>query len=266
MTTTPSFDMAIMGCGMRAHWQFTIEQIQALHATRHLFLAPSIPEAIAAFLDMNFDAELIDLGKYRKGGADRTLAFEQMAEEVASCANSNANTAFVTYGHPLVYSSLSHCVLAACRRLGLAPVVFSGVSSIDEILSLLEIDIAQRAIQIINSDVLLYDISQLNIYSDVIVMRIGCMGVSLFHNSYESFQGSKDMRAYRGLQGLLEEKYSPDHPIMLIHVDYSQAMSAPLPKRSMRQFIHNCKLSELSSVAWSLHTCHTLYIPSSRSC
>ncbi len=205
MSEAAPFDVALVGWGTRGVEQMTVEQLRALGQARDVVVDPGAPPSIFELLRA-YPAEVHDLRALYRDGEQRRDAYRAMAEAVLELAQRRGRTVWLTYGHPLVYSMPSRILARECRARGLRLWVLSGISSLDEIMSVLELDIAERDLQVVFANHLVSRRRPIDPLVDLVVMQPGALGETGICRDPAQRQ-ARDLGAYRELRAHLVRFY-----------------------------------------------------------
>jgi Tetrapyrrole (Corrin/Porphyrin) Methylases len=137
----PRNTLFIVGLGIRSPAHLTQEAIAALRCCEAIYTIapeqrwPLLKESAGCSLP------LVSQRHHYKAGKDRRASYRELVTEVLKGADeSTSPTAWLTYGHPLVFDSVSTKLLEEGRRAGMEVTVLPGISCIDSILVDLEVD------------------------------------------------------------------------------------------------------------------------------
>ena len=249
MSAETGYDVALLGWGTRGVEQMTVEQLRALGQARVAVVDPGTPPALLELLRA-YPAELHDLSAHYAEGRRRSEAYQAMAETVAGLAERQGPVAWLTYGHPLVYSTPSRLLRDECRARGLRLLVLSGISSLDEIMSVLGLDIAERDLQVVLAQHLLSRRRPLDPLVDLIVMQPGALGETGVCRD-PARRRSRDVGAYRELQEHLQRFYPPDHRLVSVCLS---------DERGGVHEVLDFALAEIAERAPALHYGHTWFV------
>jgi siroheme synthase len=138
-------DLTIVGSGIRALGQFTVEALAAVTVADKVWhlIADEIGTAVVQAL--NPSAETL-LGLYAEGKL-RLRTYEEMTERILQTVRAGARTCAVFYGHPGVFVYPSHLAVAAARREGYTAELLPAVSAEDSLYADLGIDPGTTGVQ-----------------------------------------------------------------------------------------------------------------------
>lgn len=249
MNAEAGFDVALVGWGTRGVEQVTVEQLRALGQARDVVVDPGAPPSIFELLRA-YPAEVHDLSALYRDGQQRRDAYQAMAEAVLELAQRRGRTVWLTYGHPLVYSMPSRILARECRARGLRLSILSGISSLAEIMSVLELDIAERDLQVVFANHLVSRPRPLDPLVDLVVMQPGALGETGICRDPAQRQ-RRDVSAYRELQAHLLRFYPPQHRLTSICLS---------DERGGAHEIVELPLAEILELAPALHYGHTWFV------
>jgi len=244
-----SFDIALMGWGTRGVDQLTVEQLRALSQARAVAVDPGAPPPIFEMLS-EYPAEVHDLGALYQDDAAKADVYETMVRTVLGLAGRRGPTVWMTYGHPLLYSTPSRLLQTECARRGLRLAIFSGISSIAEITSALGLDIAERGLQIHFANRLLAQAITIDPTVDLLIMQPGGLGETHLCRDPVARQ-LRDLRPYEALQAHLERFYPAQHCYT----------SICLSDEGTAHEIFGAPIARIVELAPTLHYGHTWYVP-----
>lgn len=250
-----SFDIALIGCGVRGFQQLTLEQLEALRQANDVVLIPGLAKDSYKIF-RRFRLKVHDSNKLYREGRDRNHVYEEIADYVLAFAKNKGGTVAAFYGHPLVYSSISQRIIRKGRSLGLEIVIYAGVSSIDEIFCLLNVDIARRDLQICSAEHLCMETLEINPKMDLLLMQPGGLGETTLCRQSAKRLKRPQLSLYRKLQKHLERFYPPNHAVFLV-------VLSSLSNRKDR--VVEARVRDLVRIAPRLRYHHTIFIPALRS-
>jgi hypothetical protein len=249
MSSGSVFDIALMGWGTRGVDQITVEQLRALKVARNVVVDPGAPPSVFRMLEA-YSADLHDLRAVYEDHAEKRDVYPAMARTVLELAQHGGATVWMTYGHPLVYSTPSRILIRECRERGLRLLIFSGISSIAEIMTVLEVDIAERGLQIHFADQLVSLERPIDPSVDLLVMQPGGLGETRLCRDPEK-RRLRDVGVYRKLQSHLERFYPSDHR-------FTSVCLSDEPGRAHEVF--EASIARIVELAPDLHYGHTWYV------
>lgn len=256
MAINRPYDIAIIGWGTRGVRQLTLEHLEILKSGRDLVVSPGASEDLWEFFK-KLKLKIHDVTPLYRQGEIPSQVYRRIAEVVLRLGKRYGRTVFVQFGHPLVYSKPSRIVLQESRRLGLRTYIYPGISSIDQILCLLEIDIAERDVQICHAGSLLRQKKVLNPRMDLILMQLGRLGEMRLCLDIEKRARNVKIELFRKLQRLLEKFYPRTNPMWVVCLNGSLDLSDQIVEAT---------IGDLVKLAPAFHVGHTVYIKSLVGC
>ena len=244
-----SFDIALMGWGTRGAAQVTVEQLRALGEARTVVVDPGAPASIFRMLEA-YPADVHDLRSLYRDDAEKRDVYPAMAKTVVALAESRGPAVWMTYGHPLVYSMPSRILIRECRERGLRLSILSGISSIAEIMSALEIDIAERGLQVHFANDLVSLEKRIDPSVDLLVMQPGGLGETRLCRD-AALRRVRDVTIYERLQSHLERFYPSHHRFTSICLSDESGGAHE---------IFEAPISRVVELAPELHYGHTWYV------
>lgn len=243
------FDIAVMGWGTRGVEQMTVEQLRTLGQSAAIAVDPGATESIRTMLAA-YSAHIEDLAPLYANDHRKADVYPRMVERVLELQAAYGPTAWLTYGHPLLYSRPSQLLIAACSERDLRLSVLTGISSLAEIMSVLGLDISSRGLQVYFADQLVRERPPIHTDSDLVVMQPGGLCEERLCRDFEARQ-RRDVSAYRELQAFLEPLYPKGHALTSICLSEE-------PNRPHEVF--EAPLSSITELAPRLHYGHTWLI------
>lgn len=136
----------LVGLGVKAGIQITLEAIQALKRVDKIYIIHSSDE-FKQDIKKHYNENLIDCASFFEGETERAKVFRIIAKTIIKEAldNTNMKIAFAVMGNPLFLVSACEYLIAAEEDFGLKLQVISGVSTFDTVLSDLKIDVGYGA-------------------------------------------------------------------------------------------------------------------------
>lgn len=138
MTARSSTDLYLLGSGIRAALQLTVETIQALRASTEVHVLHDDPYVIEQI--RQYCPEVYDLVGFYSEDKRRPEIYREISEHLVRRALERSPVSFVVHGHPLFLVSASEYTIELGRRKGLSVQVLPAVSSFDTLLADLGID------------------------------------------------------------------------------------------------------------------------------
>jgi precorrin-2 methylase len=242
------FDIALLGWGTRGVDQLTVEHLRAIGQARAVAVDPGTPASIVEML-REYPVEVHDLAALYEDGAAKREVYEAMARTVLGLAARLGPTVWMTYGHPLLYSTPSRLLREVCARRGLRLTVLSGISSIAEITTALGLDIAERGLQVHFANRLVARAPAIDPTVDLVIMQPGGLGETHLCRDPVARQ-ARDLAPYAALQAHLERFYPPAH----------RYTSICLSDEGTAHEIFEASIARIVELAPALHYGHTWYV------
>lgn len=238
--------LQIVGLGMCSPDHVTLETERTLRRARHvLFADPSI--ALPDWLAARCPRVTPLLSAYVQGDS-RLHTYHHMAAASLVAALTEAPAVFAMSGHPLVGAYAPFLLLDAGRALGLDVRIQPGITALDSILALLEIDPILTGLQMVEATDLLLQGRPLQPDMPTLVWQIGTVGTQLHSDHRRSEADLAPLRDH-----LL--RFHPDqHEVIAVYASPHPAIrSTQLP----------VPLADLASLAPQLHAGFSLFVPAS---
>lgn len=124
----------MIGLGIPEIKSITVEALAALRACKTLF----VYDAQMKFFN-ELCADVRPIGEVRD--ARKHVLLDDFNSRVIEAAKKDGPVGFAVYGHPLLYESLTHYLIAACEKAKVTFEAIAGVSTIDRVLSALRVTI-----------------------------------------------------------------------------------------------------------------------------
>ena len=168
---TPNADLYLLGSGVLSFLDVTLYTQKILRQCKTVFFLHDMP-TLGRFLKEITPNPVNLLPIFYVDGRHRTDIYQDIARHVMEGAELEKPIAFLSHGHPLVYSSISQLILAACAERGIAVEVVPAVSSLDRMYVDLGLDIAERGLQVFQTSMALGNGIVLNPNVDCIFFQI----------------------------------------------------------------------------------------------
>jgi len=112
---------------------------------------------------------------YYRDGRDRSDIYNDIVNHVMATPPDKRPAALLLHGHPLVYSTISQRLIAACDAAGIQLEILPGVSSLDRMFVDLRLDIGEDGVQIYNAAGILARETVLNPAAGCFILQIGAL-------------------------------------------------------------------------------------------
>lgn len=200
----------IVGLGVSVPDHTTLEAVAALGKCDHIFTLVQQPPS--AWLPRGAQQVPVTnlLGSYVEG-ALRNDNYDQVSRRIFSALESHQTIAYVTYGNPVVYDSVTHLLIGLAAQAGVQSRIVTGVSSIDTLLCDLQVDMAP-GIQIYEASWVVAAEMQLNVSAAVILVQMG-----LFGTLRAQYRQRPTARSLQPLCDYLYAFYPPTHQVALVY-------------------------------------------------
>lgn len=207
--------LAVVGTGIQAPGQLTIEAKEYIEAAEKVFYLVPDPFASKYVRDLNTTAE--DLHHLYKQGQARIITYTQMVETILAEVRRDKRVCAAFYGHPGVFAYPSHKAVHVARSEGYHAVMLPGISAEDCLVADLGLD-PSIGCHSYEATSFLIRPTPINTSCMLILWQIGVIG-DLKYTPKQSGPSS-------GLAILAERllnHYPPDHQIILYEASFSSA-------------------------------------------
>jgi len=240
-STPPLPDLTIVGAGIDAGRDMTpAARWHIQHADKVFFLVGD-PVAAGSVLELNENAEslhtLYDVEK------PRIDTYEAMVARIMEYVRTGAKVCVVAYGHPGVFAYPMHRAIAQARNDGRSATMLPAISSVDCLLADLDLDPAERGLQIFDASDLVLGKRTINVDTPLVVLQPAVTGDGSFKLTY----GREGVAA---LAGYLVARYGDHHDAIVYQASHYSAFG-PLIQRTT--------VGELADA--DVTTGSTVYIP-----
>ena len=242
------FDIGIIGWGTRGARQLTLEHLNILKNGRDLVVSPGATDDLWE-LFRKLKLQIHDITPIYQSGAISSQVYRRIAKKVLDLGRRHGRTVFVQYGHPLVYSKPSELIIRESKKLGLRTIISPGISSMDQILCLLGVNIGLRDVQICQAGHLLMKKKRLNPHMDLVLFQPGTLGRERLCLSLGARRTGT--RQFRKLQRHLEKFYPKTHPMWIVSLNGALDRSDQTVEATV---------GDLARLAPAFHVSHTIYI------
>lgn len=235
------YDIHLIGTGLTLPAHLTVEARDALRSARRVYHLTAFHAELTSLCDDVVDWK--DL--YLK--SDDGSVYREMADILLEEARREPGVAFAVYGHPLVLVDTSQIVIIEGQREGLRINVVPGVSSIDVLLAVLQLDVGVAGLQVLEVNQMVSRRIRPNPHVACFVMQISAFGSTKLTKAKRNHP-----QRFRPLRDYLLQSYSPRHPAVLITCPF-------LPGSEVIR--HMVTVGELDEASDLIHTGMTLYLP-----
>jgi precorrin-2 methylase len=212
------FAIALIGMGVRQVTHMTLEAITVLRRCRRGFVAGPDQEAVNRLREElathlkpgDILPPLVSLSSAYLPDRPRCQNYVEAAGLVLQAAQAERPVAYLTFGNPVTYDTVTQEILASARAGNVPTVVIAGVSSVDTVLS----DLGQEA----GPGLQVFDVSCFvgaEVKPDT---RFACllMQVGVFGTNYPLTGREPRANALAPLKDYLLRLYPPGHPAVLV--------------------------------------------------
>lgn len=213
-TEPPGGSLTVVGTGIRALRQLTVEALDAMARAEVLLHVIGEPIQEAALQAINPAAETMT--NYYADGGDRSATYESMVRRVLSEVVAGRRTVVAFYGHPGVFTFPSHESIRRARAAGYPARMLPAVSAEDCLFADLGIDPGDGCQSFEATDLLYHD-RPFDPGAHLIVWQVGTLG----NWTYQS--AGYDLRAFPQLISKLLGSYPPWHPATIYEAPFHPA-------------------------------------------
>lgn len=238
--------LTIVGTGIRAVGQMTVEAIGWIRGSDKVLYLASDPLVSAIFQGLN-PGNCESLADAYEPGRNRGDSIRELAERMLVPVRQGYRTCVALLGHPGVFCVPAHQAIRQARQEGFAAAMLPGISSEDCLFADLGVDPGTHGCQSYEAMDFLLNARGIDPRSHVILWQIGVMG------DPEYRPRNYNLCALPVLIERLLKHYPADHPVTI----YSASAV-----ESGKSHIDRVVLSDLH--ADRLHSGCTLYIPPSQ--
>jgi len=169
--------LVIAGSGIKflSHLTFEVQSvIQKSDCVLYLVNDPAMKKWIN-----DHSKKAISLDEIYFGFNKRSQAYRSLSREIIKITKDNSNTCFITYGHPMLMSSISLMLINELKEKsdGISVEVLPGISSLDCLLCDLNIDPGTGGIQAYESAEFIDKDYYINSNSHFVLWQIGVVGL-----------------------------------------------------------------------------------------
>jgi tetrapyrrole methylase family protein / MazG family protein len=135
----------IFGLGIKYVSQITLEANFLLQRCDHVFFLER-DTVVSKYLAAN-DCKNTNLWHLYRDGRDRLEAYREICDTVLTEARRCGNCGFLTTGNPIFLNTIVEMLLDKARARNVQPILYSGVSCIDSIISDLRLPVGRTGLQ-----------------------------------------------------------------------------------------------------------------------
>ena len=212
--TPPGGSLTVVGTGIRAVTQLTVEALAAMASAEVLLHVIGEPVQEAAILAINPHAESMT-GLYADGLV-RNATYEAMVQQVLAAVAAGRRTVAAFYGHPGVFTYPSHESVRRARAAGHPARMLPAVSAEDCLYADLGIDPGDGC-QAYEATSFLLQSHPVDPSAHLLLWQVGTIG----NWTYES--AGYDLRSFPALVAKLLRLYPPAHPVTVYEASFDPA-------------------------------------------
>ena len=240
----PRPDLVVVGTGIRAAGQLTIEAIA--HIARAEAVLYLVAEPLARRVVLHLQPGAVSLEDLYSPGKPRRETYDEMVDRILTSVRAGHRTCAVFYGHPGVFVDPAHAAVRRARQEGYRAELTAGISAEDCLFADLGLDPAVAGCQSYEAMDFLVNQRRLDPTSHAVVWQIGVLGDRTF---------SLHVRESNGLEMLVDrlaETYPRQHEVCV----YEAAVTLGAAPTIRRLPLGSLDRSEVSIVS-------TLHVPPS---
>jgi precorrin-2 methylase len=242
--TPNSFDIYIVGTGIRPIAHLTNEAMNCLRASNRVFLVDHGFGTAQEISNQGIPVESL-LPLYVEGRT-RIEIYREMAARILAAALDFGPVAFATYGHPCFHVYPTQLIRKAAPALGLRVYVAPGISILDTLMVELNLDPGASGLQIYDASDCVQERRILQPDVPLILIQVETLNLARFTYVRQEAEG------FLGLQEHLLKFYKPEHEVVAI-----TSSTHPLIEPTVLRF----SLSDLISRYTEDWRSGTLYLP-----
>ena len=206
---TDSPRLYIVGLGVRVPDHTTMEAAAAFARCDHIYTIVQQPPSMWLPRDAQ-RVSVTNLLEMYVEGALRNENYDRVSRRIFDALESHRTIAYVTYGNPVVYDSVTHRLIRLATDAGVAARIIPCVSSIDTLLCDLEVDMAP-GLQVYEASWMVAAEVTLNVSTAVILVQLGTFGSLRAH-----YRQRPTARSLVPLSEYLQAFYPPSHLVALV--------------------------------------------------
>ena len=205
--STHAGSLIVVGTGIQAAGQLTIESRGAIERAEKLFYLVSHPTTAFYLEKLNASAE--SLKRFYETDKDRYTSYLEMVDHILAAVRSGLRVCVALYGHPGVFSFPSHEAIRRARREGYTARMLPGVSAEDCLFADLGIDPANAGCQSFEATDFLIFGRTFDPNSSLILWQIGVIGDLTFQAEGYGLSGVTVLSEH------LERFYGAEHSVIV---------------------------------------------------
>ena len=209
--TPPGGSLTVVGTGIRAATQLTLESLAAMADAEVLVHVIGEPQQEAVLQAINPRART--LTGYYADGQERSLTYEAMVQEILGHVAAGRRTVAAFYGHPGVFTYPSHESVRRARAAGYPARMLPAVSAQDCLYADLGVDPGDGS-QAFEATDFLFGAHAIDPGAHLFLWQVGSVG----NWTYEST--GYDMSAFPHLVAKLLHTYPPGHLVTIYEASF----------------------------------------------
>jgi siroheme synthase len=208
MTTLESTQLTIVGTGIAAPGQVTVEVRSAILYAEVVFSLLADPLSRAWLTELRPDA--IDLSEEYAAGRPRLETYRRIVDRILGPARSGKRVCAAFYGHPGVFAIPAHEAIRTARREGISARMLPGISAEDCLIADLGVDPGTAGCQSFEATDFLVRRRRFDPTAGLILWQVGVIAVEDHRD--ELLWNCDGLRV---LVEVLLESYPPDHEVVV---------------------------------------------------
>jgi uncharacterized protein YabN with tetrapyrrole methylase and pyrophosphatase domain len=206
----PAPDIYLLGSGIYSFHDMTLLTQHVLaEKCRTVYCLHDLPSLEKYLAKLTRKVENL-MPIYYRDGRDRSDIYEDIVNHVLATPPEQRPAGLLLHGHPLVYSSISQRLIAACAAAGLKLEILPGVSSLDRMFVDLQLDIGEDGVQIYNATGVLSRQTVLNTAAGCFILQIGAL------NGTATRAATSRPEEILRLKNYLLKFYPANHPVNVV--------------------------------------------------
>lgn len=203
-------DIYLLGSGIYSFHDITLlTQHILVEKCRTVYCLHDLP-SLERYLDQLARRVQNLMPVYYRDGRDRSDIYDDIVDHVLATPAEQRPAALLLHGHPLVYSTISQRLIAACAVAGLTLEIVPGVSSLDRMIVDLRLDIGEDGVQIYNAAGVLARNTVLNPAAGCFILQIGALTGAATRAATSRPEEISRLKNY------LLKFYPPDHRVSVV--------------------------------------------------
>ncbi|WP_434026636.1 SAM-dependent methyltransferase [[Pseudomonas] boreopolis] len=213
--TMPHGSLYVVGTGIQAPGQITLETVEAVKRADKVFYLVPDPFAKKFVTGLNENAE--DLHHFYVNGQPRIITYDNMVDRILSEVRAGKRVVAAFYGHPGVFAYPSHKAIHVARSEGFTAHMLAGVSAEDCIVSDLGLD---PSIGCHSYEATSFMVRPVPVFTScmLILWQVGVIGDLKY-----TPKSSAPSDGMKKLQERLLEYYPEDHDAIMYEASFSPA-------------------------------------------